>query len=265
MSGDIQKEINRISGLKQNKGKSPADLEKMARINVWKRQIDIESKFILIDDKKTSKKLFDDYLSNYEFDGFSEIQSLADLVYEEVLKINLQQKISTITADENSKYTPDKLIGTLHDIEQRISKLKKDLGLNKTEEDKDDLSALEQYEKRMDKYILANRNEFTFVCPDCGQPTLIRRRCGKDNFSIIKHPFFSGRFYYNRRAMALVKTGKLSKEAYAYIHSTSVQYVDWCLEHENEIPDFKNCTEEEFKEFCESVSYLQKPQIPDNI
>jgi len=43
----------------------------------------------------------------------------------------------------------------------------------------------------------------------------------------LAHPFFSGRFYYNRRGMELVKAGIWSKEQYAFVFQTSVKYVDW--------------------------------------
>jgi hypothetical protein len=100
-------------------------------------------------------------------------------------------------------------------------------------------------------------------CPDCNKMTLLRRRT-KD-FDILIHPFFSGRFYYNRRGMELVKQGIWTKEQYAWVFFTSVDYVNWCIEHEAEIPDLDELDGESFEEFIEKVSYLKKPKIPENI
>ena len=68
------------------------------------------------------------------------------------------------------------LVGTI-EVETRVLDLKKRLNIIQDESKENELSALEQYQKRMNKYIEFHRNEFEFVCPDCGQPTLLRRRC----------------------------------------------------------------------------------------
>lgn len=264
-SGDLNKEIKRVSNLIQYKNASKATIEKIANLNIWKRQIDIESKFISKEDKELAKKLFDDYLNNYEFDSFSDINTLADLIFEEVLKFNLQNQINKIASDESNKFIPEKTISSLHDVEERVLKFKDKLGINKQDENKDDLTALQMLEKRFDKYIEFNRNEFTFVCPDCGQPTLIRRRCNKENFDIFKHPFFCGRFYYNSRGMSLVKAKIWTKEQYAWVFHTHPDYVEWCLKHEIEIPDVEDFSKEEIEEFISKNPFLRKDKIPENL
>ena len=124
------------------------------------------------------------------------------------------------------------------------------------------------YKKRV--YDLTTETENFIVngfvvhnCPDCGSPTLIRRRV-KD-FDVLKHPFFCGRFYYNSRGMSLVKAGIWDKYQYAWVFHTHPDYVDWCIKHEGEIPDVENFTEEEIKEFISKNPYLRKDKIPENI
>lgn len=262
-SGDLNKEIKRISQLTQYKNASKATVEKVANINIWKRQIKIGDKFDKECDKKLAEKLFGDYLDNYEFDSFSDLNTLADLIFEEVLKFTLQTQINKTMSDETNKYIPEKSISSLHDVEEKVLKLKDMLGINKKDDQKDDLTALQMLQKRFDKYIEFNRNEFTMICGTCGSPTLLRRRV-KD-FDVLKHPFFCGRFYYNSRGMSLVKAGIWDKYQYAWVFHTHPDYVDWCIKHEGEIPDVENFTEEEIKEFISKNPYLRKDKIPENI
>lgn len=262
MQGDLNKEIKRLSGLKQNKNKSNAYLEHEARLNIWKRQINITEKFFNNDDKELAKKLFDDYVDNYSFDNFSDLNTLADLVFEEVLKDGLQRQIQKITSDESNNFFPEKTIKSLQEIETRVLDLKQKLGINK-EETQDDLTRLQKLEKKFKKHYLLNRNEYSMVCPSCSKMTLLRRRT-KD-FDVLIHPFFSGRFYYNRRGMELVKQGIWTKEQYAWVFFTSVDYVNWCIEHEAEIPDLDELEGESFEDFISKIPYLKKPKIPENI
>jgi len=262
-SGDLNKEIKRISQLMQYKNASKATVEKVANINVWKRQIKIADRFDKEADKKLAEKFFNDYLDNYEFDSFSDLNTLADLIFEEVLKFTLQAQINKTMSDESNTYIPEKSIASLHDVEEKVLKLKDMLGINKKEDQKDDLTALQMLQKRFDKYIEFNRNEFTMTCPDCGSPTLLRRRV-KD-FDVLKHPFFCGRFYYNSRGISLVKAGIWDKYQYAWVFHTHPDYVDWCIKHEGEIPDVENFTEEEIKEFISKNPFVRKDKIPENI
>lgn len=264
MSGELNKEIKRLSNLAQNKNKSIALLQEQAQLNIWKRQVKIEDRFAKQDDKDLAKKLFADYLDNYVFDNFSDINTLADLIFEEVLKFALQKQINKIASDDSNKYVPEKTIKSLQETESRVLEFKEKLGINK-EDKTNDLTKLERLEKKFNKYILAHRNEFTFVCPDCSKATLIRRRCDKENFEILIHPFFSGRFYYNRRGMQLVKEGIWKKEQYAWVFHTSVDYVNWCLEHENEIPDLEELETETFEEFINKIPYLKQEKTPENL
>ena len=264
-TGEFNKEVRTVSSLVKYKQASRATIEQVARLNIWRRQTDIESKFTLAVDKKTAKKLFDDYLSNYEFDSFSDINTLADLVFEEVLKYNIQKQINKATSDKNTNFISDKTIKSLHDVEERVLKLKDSLGINKQDDKEDDLTALQKQEKRFDRYINFNRNEFTFVCPECKEPTLIRRRCDNKNFELLKHPFFSGRFYYNSRGMSLVKNGIWTKEQYAWVFHTHPDYVEWCIKHESEIPEVENFSKEEVTTFVKKNPFLRKDKIPKTI
>lgn len=269
---ELQKEIRRLTNLKQNKKKDKSIIEQLAQINLWKKQINISSKFQDSDQQKLAEQMFDAYLANYTFENYTDVTHVANLVYEEILEKSIQKEIDKIVTDENTKYVPDKLIQSLHSVQSRVWELKEKAGIVGKHE-QDDLTALEELKKRYKVHIAFNRNEFTFWAPEkcksCGsenvQPVLIRRRCNKENFEILKHPFFSGRFYYNRRGMELIKAGLWTKEQYAWVFQTSTRYVEWCLENENKIIEIDEVEEQEIQEFINSRDYLKKEKIPENI
>lgn len=259
---ELSDEVKRLKNLKQNKNKATHLLEKDAQKNIWKKQVDIESRFDETEDKKRATKLFDDYIDNYLFESFSDVNTLADLVFEEVLKFNLQKKLQRLNTADNT-FIPEKLVGTLHDVEAKCHVLKEVLGINKKNEQKDDLTALQQLQKRFKLYIPFHRHQFETVCPKCGNSLLLRRKV-KD-FEIIKHPFFAGRMWYNRSGIELVKAGIISKEIYAFIHHTSVEMVDWSIKHEHDIITIDDIEEEKIKEFIQGCPHLKEAKVPKEI
>ena len=267
---DLQNEIRRIKNLKQNKNKDKSTLEQIAQKNIWLKQTNISERFTSKEDKKLAEKIFEDYLSNYMFENWTDVQNVADLVFEEITKLKIQQQISEITADENTKFVPDKLIDSLHKIEDIIYQLKEKAGIVGKKE-QNDLTALQELEKKFKIYISQNRNEFTLyapiVCKQCGnkdvEPILLRRRV-KD-FEALKHPFFSGRFWYNRRGIELVKANIWTKEQYAWVFHTSVKYVNWVLVNEHKIVEIDEVEEKDIQEFINNTPHLKKEKILDNI
>ena len=269
---DLEKEIRHLSNLRQNKTRAISSLEKEARINVWTRQIAIAERFTDEEEKKLAVQLFDNYLQNFEFCDYNEITLVADLIYEEILKERIQKDINKISDDESNHYISDKIINSLHSVEDRILSLKERLHIS-SNQDKDDLTALQELTKKYELYIPFHRNEFTlevpFICTSCGHEDvelhLIRRRCDKNNFDVLKHPFFSGRFYFNRRGIELVKKGIWTKEQYAFVFYTSPQYVDWCIENEHKIVKIENVEQEKIDSFIKNNPYLKDITIPLNI
>ncbi|MHA1704098.1 MAG: hypothetical protein ACTSWK_17740 [Promethearchaeota archaeon] len=259
----IANEIRRLSNLKNFKKKDSAWIEKQAKINVWTKQIDIENRFDDEEEKKTAVELFDNYLENYEFYNFSEFNTLASLIFEEVLERTLQKQINDINAKDNTTYIPDKIINSLHSTQDRIKELKNQLGINKKEEIKD-LSAFQKLLRRLKLYIPFHRNEFTTICAKCATPLLLRRRCG-EKFENLTHPMFSGRFYFNRRGIELVKKGFWTKEQYAWVFYTSPRYVEWCIEHEHDTIEIDKIPQDKVQEFIDKNPFLKDVTVPSQI
>lgn len=259
---DLDKELKRLGNLKQNRKKSPADLEKQAMMNCWKRQLKIDDRFLDKDEKKTAEKLFDNYIQNFEFSNYNEVSLLADLVYEEILLRRIQDEINKISEDEKIKFIPDKAISSSHDVQDRIAQLKERLGIINAKE-KDDLTALQILEKKFETYINFNRNEFTLVSPCCGKMLLLRRRV-KD-FDVMVHPYFSGRFWYSPRIINDVIAGILTKEQAAKYLYTSPQYIQWAIDNRNKIVSIEGVDQKIVDGFVASNPYLKGVAIPSKI
>lgn len=259
---DIDKEITRLSNLRNYKGKSRSEIETVARKNVWIRQLKIDERFKNADEKKMASESFENYLDNHSFTSFNEATLLTDLIFEEILQRRIESSINEITGDKTNQYVPEKTIKSLHEVQDRINLLKEKLGISKSKE-QDDLSALEMLKKKFDCFIPFNRNEFTTVCGGCGKVLLLRRRV-KD-FENLVHPFFAGRFYFSRRGIELVKAGIWTKEQYAWVFFTSVQFVDYCIENENKIIEIDGVEKNKIEEFIRTNPFLQKAIIPSKI
>jgi len=262
---DLKNELRRIRNLKQNRKKSDSVLEREAQLNVWERQINIESRFTDTKEQKLASQLFDNYIGNYTFESFNQITFLADLIYNEIMLKRIRDDINKISADKNNGFISDKLIGSLHSVEGHILELKNRLGIVKKDGVKDDLTALQEYEKKLDVYIAFNRNEFElevpFVCKKCGHEDvemhLLRRRCNKENFEVLKHPAFLGRWLYNTDMIDDVKAGELSKEKAAKYQHTSPKMIEYMIENEHKIIQVDGVPKEIVDNFVNKNPFLR--------
>jgi hypothetical protein len=228
---ELQREIRRLSGLKQNKKQSEYFIQKEAQKNIALRELVKSGNFNDPSEEQKAKQIFDKYLEKIDFDDFSELSTLSMLVYNEILVGRIQQQINKISTGDKS-YINDKLVKALHDAEDQVFDLKIKLRIDRKEE-QSELNAFQESKKRFLEWHKENQNEFQCICAKCGTLLNLRRRC-KD-FDVMEHPSFSGRFWYNKVAMKMVRDGELSKEKYAEIFNTSTCYVDWCLKNEGRI------------------------------
>ena len=264
MSAELDREIKRLSNLKQNKDISSEDLIPIARMNLEIRAFKANPLFDTeTDEGKKEQKLaenrFKNYLENSEIESASDIDTLKSLIFNEIFEIRIQGELNKLQKD--GKYPPDKLIKSLVDVQDQKSSLKIKLGIDKKEEEKDDLSALQLLQKRVHKHIQENKNEFTlyipWTCEKCGhediESYLVYRRV-KD-FKAMKHPWYIGRFLFNHEIIKDVKEKKLSPEdASRYLMASSqggnyipqegkeycLDYINYCLENWKEITELLN-------------------------
>ncbi|MFA5048488.1 MAG: hypothetical protein WC516_05705 [Patescibacteria group bacterium] len=259
---DIEKQVKILKNMVQNKNRSLIELEREAKKIVFKKHVDIKSRFKKASDQKEADKIFDHYINNYPFETLVEYKIVGDLVYEEILLIHLKDALDEIANNENNNFIPEKEVKALHDTQAQISYLQEKLGITKAEK-KDDLSVLETLKKKFAVYIPFNRNEFTayvpLLCNNCGhfdvQPRLFRRRV-KD-FDCLVHPSFSGRFLYNYIVIDAVKNGTITKKLAADILRTSERYIEWVIENENKIIEIDGVEEQRIIEYINSNPNLR--------
>jgi hypothetical protein len=240
MNDAVRAEMTKLKRLVNFKNADDAVLEKAAQKVVVLRELVDSGNFIDDTEKKLAKKIFEAYLEQNAFENFSDLSTLSVLVYNEVLSTRVQKSINDCTNKEGKAYISDKLLKSHSDLTNQILHLKTKLGIDK-EVKTDEMTALGLLKKRFHQHIQENKNEFTlsvpFSCNSCGKDDvkliLVRRRV-KD-FEVIDHPMFSGRFWYSQVAIDMVKSGRITKEEYAKIFSTSVDYVQWCLDNEGRI------------------------------
>lgn len=267
VESDLKKEINRLKNLKNNDSLSEEAIERIANINIKVRDfrknplfkyIKKPNKEVISEDKeraeneqKLAEERYKSYLETHDIESLSDLDTLRSLVYLEVYQDRIQKIINS------QDYASDKLTKQLVDIQNQKRDLKIRLEIDRPENKVDDLTALQRLQKKMNTYIQFNRNEFTTCCAECGTILLLRRKCNKENFQNLKHPMFSGRFYYNSRAIQLVKEGKLTKEQYSWVFHTSPQYVDWCIEHEGDAIEIDKISSSDIEQFIKEKWYLK--------
>ena len=240
MDSNIQSEIKKLSKLKQYKDASEEQLQKMAQKNIVLSDLANSGNFIDDKEKNQAKKCFEKYLEAHDFETYSDLSTLSMLVFNEILIGRIQNTINECTTKDGKTYINDKLVKSLHEAENQVLSLKTKLRIDK-EEKADDFTALQLLKKRFHNWLQENRNECSiavpFTCSSCGKDdvkmVLLRKRVS--DWDAITHPHFLGRFWYNKDAMDLVKSGALSKENYAKIFATSIDMVNWALLNEGKI------------------------------
>lgn len=243
MSLSITNELKRLKNLKQNQDKSDADLMKQAQVNLARKRFSIDDRFIDKAETKTAQELFDSYVAYYGFQKLTDLESLGDLIYEEMLKRRIQKHLNTLNEKSKDTYITKNDLQGLHDVEARIWELKIKLGID-SEDKQDELSALQLAKKRFHNYIQEHKNEFTTACKSCGTLLLLRKRI--TDFDCLTHPWYAGRWLFNYEILSDVKKGKISKEdAWRYLCCASkggnyepafskkycTDYIDWCFEN----------------------------------
>ena len=246
MASEIEREITRLSNLKQNKNADIESLTSLARINVTVREFKGNPLFTDKDEQKIAEERFRKYLTDNELESMSDLDSLRSLVYNEIFEQRIQGELNKLAKD--GKYPPDKLIKSLVEVQEQKSRLKIRLGIDRKDDEKDDLSALQLLQKRVEKHINDNKGDYTlglgFQCDKCGHKnweTFLLYKRVKD-FNILKHSWFAGRFLFNYEVVRDVKDKKLSKEdATRYLmcsgqgrfYKPSSDDKKWCLDYIN--------------------------------
>lgn len=265
---ELEREIKRLSNLKNYKDYKEEDLLPVAEVNLAVRHFKTDPLFFydgddpkiekqVKADQKLAEERFKNYLENCKIESQSDLDTLSSLVYNEVFEKRLQRELNKL--QQSGRYPPDKLTKQLTDIQNQKLSLKVKLGIDKSEEESDDLTAYQRLEKRVYDHIQEHKHEHTiglgWQCDKCGhkdwESYLLWHKV--DNFKHLKHPWFVGRWLCNYEILKDVKEGNLSKEdAIRYLMCAGQgikylpkedrkycsDYIDFLLENWTEITDY---------------------------
>lgn len=266
MANELEREIARLSNLKNYKDMAVEELDPIARINIALREFHKNPLFDTTNpDGKKEQDLAEDrfrnYLENNEIESSSDIDTLKSLIFNEIFERRIQGELNKLS--QQGKYPPDKLTKQLTDVQDQKLSLKVKLGIDKKEEEKDDLSAYQLLHKRVDEHINTHKNEFSFglgfECEKCQHKnwdTFLMYKRVKDFDSVVKHPWYIGRFLCNYEILKDVKDGLITKEQAIRYHLCSgegnfykpssedrkwcLDYINYLLENWTEITDMLN-------------------------
>lgn len=257
MADKLQREVNRLSNLKNYKDMESNELEVIARRNIEVREFKSNPLFSNEKEQKLAETRFRNYLEDNKLESSSDIDTLKSLIYNEIFEQRIQGELNKLA--DADKYPPEKLTKQLTDVQNQKLSLKLKLGIDKADAEKDDLTKLQLLQKRVHKYIQEHKTEFTlwipWTCNKCGhkdiESYLLYQRV-KD-FNTLKHPWFAGRWLFNYQILKDIKDNKLSKEdATRYLFCAGqggnykipeedkqycVDYINYCLENWTEITD----------------------------
>jgi len=176
-------------------------------------------------EKKIASTLVEKYLKDYSIETISDINTLKEVIYYEIIQYRLQDKLNDFATQ---KTIPIQLVNVMHENSEAIIKLKNSLGLFSNKEKKTNYDVLKHLKKRFSLWLEENQASRTLICPHCSKLVLLKIRTKE--WEAQKHPFFKDRVIYNKALFDLYHSKKISKKDVADILETSEDYIDWVIE-----------------------------------
>lgn len=226
----VRGEVKKLQNLQDVGDKDVKTLERKVRKRLTLENLDIQSLFTKRKEKKYAKELAKKYLEEFTPKSVSDKNNLKSVIYLEVLQYRLQNVMNELTKDDATAI-PLNLVDSIHKNLKEIAKNKERLGLigkDKEETKNDGFKFLQSLKDKAKAWREKNQGTRTFVCPDCGEVTMLKIRM--DKWISQKHPFFKDRFLANKHLMQLYLQKKLNKEDIAKVLESSPDYIDWLIE-----------------------------------
>lgn len=237
----VQRKLKQLKALQSSGTKKPLtddELLDKAKQSVEKKypaadqkvdQVDIESLFIDKAEKKLGLDLLKKYLHDYTIESISDRNTVAQLIYLEILNYRLQ-KVLNDTQKDTKGAIPDRLVTLIHSNIREITALKTTLGIakGKKEESRDGYAYFQLLKKRAKVWLKENQASRTILCPHCGKMNMLKIKT--DVWEAQKHPFFRDRILGNEKLISLYKENKISKQDLAEVFEVSPFYIDWLVD-----------------------------------
>ena len=189
--------------------------------------IDIVAKFKDKAERKLAKQLLDRYLADFNVETISDINTLQEIIYLEVVQVRLQDKLNEMY-DSETKAVPLHMLEPIHKNSEVILKLKNSLGLNKAKDKQHGYDALQHYLKRFRVWLDQNQATRMLKCPHCFKRIVLLMKT--DAWDALKHPLFKDNMIYNKMLFSnLGKKVTVDAAFIAKVLEVSPSYIDWVI------------------------------------
>lgn len=218
MNKELRKKINSLKNLPQYKGKTEEELLKI--INSKPENINWVG--LAEEEKPRADELYQQYRDNYHVEGYSDLEDLRTLVYNQIL---IERIAKLMGEGTKAGSIPKKLtLDSLSNLQKQVLDLKERLGLNKGK-NASWLDWWKGFKQKLLNYSDTHKGEFFFQCPKCHTITQLLRRV-KD-YESFPCKMFKGTQLYNEPLMKFIEQGKLTKKEVAEVWGLPrVDYID---------------------------------------
>ena len=223
----VDKEYNIIKNLRQYKNFSDSQLKKVATVRAMEYYANVEDLFTNPADKKQGKLLLKKYLNDFIPESISDLNTLRDIIFLEIINGRFQIQIDETQKMDNASL---RLVDTIHKNLVQIQDLKKSLYITRNTRKSDTVdgySKIDMLKKQFKTYLAENQASRNCTCPYCGQMFLLRLRM--KYWEEKKHPFFKDRVLGNKKLIELYFDKKLTQEDIEEILECGDEYLQWLI------------------------------------
>ncbi len=225
----LEKEINRLRNLRQNKDISEEEIEQLAKANIERQEI-LSSLTFCIDEveKKFAQNLLEKYLSESSLESTAERDTLRQLIDVEVLIERIKKFLKTEYAKSNPAI-PTQMLDQLTNLNNQLLELKEKLGLTKKEENKNILEEWNKLKNKALAYYKENSGCNVIKCPECKKLFMILKDVRQ--YTAQKIPFFKRTMLYNKKLFELYEQNRVTIEEMAVILGVSNDYITYIFDN----------------------------------
>jgi len=220
--------MRRLRGLKQNKEKTDAEIEKMADDKI--EAYNLRTSFAGLKEEEIDKatELYLKYVTEFSLESLAEKSTLVNMVYKEILKTRIQEFIKT-EGESKQGAIPLHMIEKMMELDAQILSDKEKLGMLKKKESGSFVEAMEELKHKVLNYYNTHGGEIYYKCPYCQQ--LSRQIMQLEGYEVEKATFFKGTTLYNVELMNLYHQKILTIEQVAKILGVHQKYVTFIYDN----------------------------------
>jgi hypothetical protein len=223
---NLEKKINKLRNLKQNKDKTDEQLELLAKEDLEKKDV-ISSLTFCKDDKERefAIDLLERYTKENSIESEADKDTLRQLIDMEILAERFKYLLK-IEYEKANPAIPLNMVEELRETEKQVLELKNTLGL--TNKDKNNQTWLQDWknlEKKCLNYYREHAAETYTRCPRCQHMYRLLMRV--DNKEKVSATFFKKTKLYNHKLFSLYHEKRLTDVEVAEILGVSVQYINY--------------------------------------